>query len=370
MNEQMAQSDRVRHGWFSRERGMALVIVVVTLISAYLCYLIALPFLPALAWGLALSLVAHPFHHYVARRIRHPNIAAGASVVLVALVIISPIALVMQKLLAEGMLAAQFIQDELNEGAWEERLQPYPWLKEPIAWLEDNFDLSSEIASAAKFLGEQIPSYLSGSLWVFAQLLITLLVVFYFLRDRKPILSALRHLTPLSEAETERLFNRVYDTVYATLFGSVAVAAVQGALGGLIFWLLELPAPFLWGGVMAVLAMIPMLGTFVVWLPVAIGLALSGSSGKALILLAWGSVAIGFIDNLLYPILVGKKLRMHPLLVFIAVVGGISQIGAAGLILGPVIVSVTFATVEVWRERTSHMGTLESGSPSGTADNS
>lgn len=132
------------------------------------------------------------------------------------------------------------------------------------------------------------------------------------------------------------------------------MALVQGSLGGLMFWILGLPAPVLWGCVMAVLALVPMLGTFLVWGPAAIFLALNGQWGKALILAAWGAIAIGLIDNLLYPLLVRKRMRLHTVPVFFAIVGGIALFGAAGVVVGPLVLSITDALIDVWRRRTAH----------------
>jgi predicted PurR-regulated permease PerM len=145
----------------------------------------------------------------------------------------------------------------------------------------------------------------------------------------------------------------VADTIHATIFGTLAVAAVQGALGGLVFWWLGLPAPILWGAVMGLLAIVPVLGAFVVWLSAAIFLASSGQWGKAVFLTLWGTVVVGLIDNLLYPILVGKRLRLHTVPVFFAIVGGLAVFGAAGVILGPVILALTDAILEIWRRRTA-----------------
>jgi predicted PurR-regulated permease PerM len=128
-----------------------------------------------------------------------------------------------------------------------------------------------------------------------------------------------------------------------------------------MFWWLGLPAPLLWGAIMALLAIVPVLGAFVVWVPAALYLALSGNWGKALILTAWGGIVIALIDNLLYPVLVGKRLRLHTLPVFIAIVGGIVLFGGAGLILGPVTLALTVALVEVWRRRTAGGRAAEAG---------
>jgi predicted PurR-regulated permease PerM len=143
----------------------------------------------------------------------------------------------------------------------------------------------------------------------------------------------------------------VGDTVFATVYGTLVVAAVQGTLGGLMFWWLGLPAPLLWGVVMGLLSIIPVLGAFIIWIPAAVFLAAQGAWGKAVILTLWGTVVIGLIDNLLYPILVGKRLRLHTVPVFIAIVGGLAVFGASGLVLGPVILALCDAALDLWRCR-------------------
>jgi predicted PurR-regulated permease PerM len=112
---------------------------------------------------------------------------------------------------------------------------------------------------------------------------------------------------------------------------------------------------------MAVLAVVPVLGAFVVWVPAALFLALTGSWGKALILVGWGGLVVSLIDNLLYPVLVGQRLRLHTLPVFIAIVGGLALFGSAGLVLGPVTLAITVALVEVWRRRTAGGRAAEMG---------
>ena len=145
-----------------------------------------------------------------------------------------------------------------------------------------------------------------------------------------------------------RMFVGVSNTVHATLYGTFAVAIVQGTLGGLMFWWLGLPSPLLWGIVMALLAVVPVLGAFIVWIPAAIFLFLEGSGGKALLLTLWGSIVVGGIDNFLYPILVGTQLKMHTVLAFVSIVGGLIVFGPSGLILGPVIFTVTRILLEIW----------------------
>ena len=148
-----------------------------------------------------------------------------------------------------------------------------------------------------------------------------------------------------------RLFRRVGDTIHATIYGTLAVAAVQGTLGGLMFWVLDLPTPIVWGLVMGLLSVVPVLGTFVVWIPAALFLVLDGNWGKALVLAVWGAMVIGGIDNVLRPMLVGNRLKLHTVPTFLSIIGGLILFGASGFILGPLTVTVTMLLIEIWRSR-------------------
>ena len=189
----------------------------------------------------------------------------------------------------------------------------------------------------------------------------TFYLLFYFLRDRRLVVGWLNEISPLSTADTGCLFKRIVDTVQATLYGTFAVAVIQGALGGLIFWWLELPAPLVWGLVMGVLAIVPVLGAFIVWIPVAVLFALEGNWSSALLLTVWGTLVIGAIDNFLYPVLVGDRLKLHTVPSFIAIIGGIILFGPSGLLLGPVAVATTIVLLEVWRVQVTNASPTEGG---------
>lgn len=352
---------RADAGWLSRERALVFVLVAATALAFYLCYRLARPFLPALAWALALAVVAHPLHEWLARRVKNANLAAGLAVAVVALLLIAPTIFLARRLAREAVEGAQIIQAGIERGEWRARVEQDARLAPVLAWVERQIDLQDEIERLSSGLAARVSSFIADSIWALAQLLIALFALFFFFRDRREAERAMRSLVPLSEAETDKVFARVRDTIYATLYGTVLVATVQGMLGGLMFWVLGMPAPLLWGVVMGLLAIVPVLGTFMVWLPAAIYLALTGSWGKALLLVAWGALVVSLIDNLLFPALVGQRLRLHTLLVFIAVVGGVLLFGAAGIILGPVALAVTVALVDVWRRRTAGGRTAEAG---------
>lgn len=342
-------------GWLSRERAVAAALVVVTGAVFYTCCLLAAPFLSAIAWSGALAVVAHPMHRAILNRLGRPNLSAAAAVLMVALVVVGPSIFIVQQLVQQ--LAVGLAELQANT---EQVVERFPQMR-PFLDMLHGGEVPDEAKQAMAGAVGGVPKFVGGSLWFGGQLLITFFMLFYFFRDRRAILGGVMRSVPLTTAEAGKSFQRVEDTVFATIYGSLAVAIVQGTLGGVMFWLLGLSTPLLWGVVMALLATVPMLGTFVVWFPAAVFLALEGDWIRALILIAWGSVAIALVDNFLYPFLVGKRLRLHPLLVFIAVVGGISLFGAAGVVLGPVVLAVAEALLDVWRTRTEHGGTVEQG---------
>ena len=188
-----------------------------------------------------------------------------------------------QRLVQEAVNGAELIRTKVEAGQWRRAVEAPPRLAPLADWMERQ-NLPATVKTVAVWMTTSGASFVKGSVVEVVGLLLTFYLLFFFLRDRRAALQMLRSLSPLSEGEMERLFGRVGDTIYATIYGTLAVSAVQGVLGGLMFWWLGLPATLLWGVVMALLAIVPLLGAFVVWIPAVLFLALEGSWGKALVL--------------------------------------------------------------------------------------
>ncbi len=334
----------------SRSRLRVYVLLAITVAGLVVCSLLLLPFLPALTWAMALAILFAPAHRWVEARVRRPNLAAATSVLWIGLIVVLPLTYLGSRLIAQAASGAVTLKDKAASGDWRQALEGHEVLVMLRQWI-DQVDLPGAIGNLASWLATSGASVLRGGVMELLTVLLTFYLLFYFLRDRSAALDWLREISPLTEVEMNQLFRRIVDTVQATLYGTVAVAIVQGALGGLMFWLLGLSMPLLWGIVMGLLAIIPVLGAFVIWIPAAIYLALDGNWVKALILTGWGAVIIGGIDNLLYPILVGNRLRLHTVPAFVAIVGGLILFGPAGLLLGPVAVTATIFFLEIWRVR-------------------
>jgi predicted PurR-regulated permease PerM len=329
----------------------AFALLVGTLIGLFVCYLLIQPFFAALAWSLTLAVLAEPLHHRLERRVRHPNLSATISVVLIALAVMLPIVLLGQQLMAELSAGVGAVQDQIASGDLRSRLQSYAAPARMISAVEGWIDVRTIVGNITTSLTNLGGSFVRESLSHLITALLTFYLLYYFLRDRHDAQRLLKTYSPLTKLETDRLIERASDTIHAVFFGTVVAAAAQGALGGLMFWFLGLSNPLFWGLVMALFAIVPLLGAFVVWVPAAAYLALTGEWGKAAVLVAWGTVVIGGIDNLLHPILAGGRLRLHTVPTFLAIVGGIMLFGASGLIIGPLVLTLTLALLEVWRDR-------------------
>jgi predicted PurR-regulated permease PerM len=326
------------------------VLLLLTGVALYLCWLLASPFLPAIVWALALAVVAHPLQPRLERHVR-TNLAALISVSAVVAVLLAPGAFVIHKVVDETSGGIAAIGWNMNSQALHAAAERYPHLAAGLAWMEERFDLNQELKRAAGTLAGQASMVVGGSIRIVTQFVLMLVTLFYFLRDRRKLLAFLSHLIPLAPNETEELFRRVSQTIYATLYGNVVVKLVQGTLGGLMFWILGLPAPALCGIAMALFATVPVVGASLIWAPAAVVLFLQGSWVKAIVLIVWGGLVVSLIDNVLYPLLVASELRFHTLGVLFSIFGGLIAFGLAGVVLGPVILASTVALLEIWRLR-------------------
>lgn len=353
MNELEAKQTAAQDAedWGSPGHVRVLGLMAVTIIGIYLCYRLAIPFLPSLTGALTLAVLFAPFHRWLEPKIRHRNLAALLSCFVAALIVVVPVTFVVERLLEEVVNGVGVLNAKVQSGEWRRILEADPCFSMIGRWIEQQINLPETMKTVSSWLTDTTASLIRSSGMQLVDTILTFYFLFYFLRDRGVALHALRSISPLADTDMNRLFVRVGDTIHATIYGTLVVAMVQGTLGGLMFWWLGLPTPLIWGMVMGLLAIIPILGAFIIWIPAAIFLALDGNIGAALLLTGWGMIVVGGIDNLIYPILVGDRLKMHTILVFISLVGGVILFGPSGLILGPMALTATFLLLEIWRHR-------------------
>jgi predicted PurR-regulated permease PerM len=334
-----------------RRRVPTATLLVATALVLYVCYRIVTPFVTVFAWSFTLSAATYPAYARLERRCSNRNVAAAIAVFVLALGIIVPVGFVAREIVIEGAAHIHTVSAYFDEGYAVELGERYPRARRVFEWAERNLNVQQGIRGLQERAGAVAANVVKLSIFTLVQFFLVLFTCFFLYRDKQSLVGSLREYLPLSRRETDEMFVRVRDTVYATFYGTFAVALVQGSLGGLMFWLLGLPASLVWGAVMAFLALIPYLGASIIWIPAALFLAIQGQSGKAIILATWGAGIVALVDNLLYPVLVGKRLHFHTALVFFFFIGGISLFGASGVVLGPLTLAVTHALLEVWKGR-------------------
>ncbi len=344
-------------------RWIGLLVAPVVLLR--LCWLKLQPFIEVVLWAVVLVIVFFPVHRRILARVGSPGWSAVLSCLLVIAVILVPLTLLTFAVVNEMGNFAQMLQPKPDgtggaAGAAAGLLDPNsPYLGPAVRWLGQYVDVSrlgsqEFIAERLKGVSGAIASrtlgFVGGFVGFVVEVFFVIFTMYYLFRDGERLRGAAHDLVPLSDQKAREIFDRTGEVISASVYGVLVIAVIQGVLGGLAFWVLGLPSPLLWGVVMIFLSMIPMLGSFIVWVPAAAYLALTGEWGRALILTVWGALVIGSVDNFLRPKLVGERTRLHELLIFFSVLGGLQVFGIIGLVLGPVIVAITIALLDVLRQ--------------------
>lgn len=280
------------------------------------------------------------------------RLASALTVLGLFLLIVVPLggflALVVSQAVDVSEQAGPWIRDQLGRGdeltVWLENL--------PIVgqFVPDQAELVSRasdlVTRTGSFLINKLGAATSGTVNVVLQLFVMLYAMYFFVIDGPAILGRILYYTPLKESDEHELVEQFVSVTRATIKGSILVGLIQGALAGSAFFYLSLPAAAFWSTVMAVLSIIPVLGSGIVWAPASIILVTTGRVGAGIGLALWGLFVVGLVDNFLRPRLVGRDTKMHDLLVLLSTFGGLAMFGVVGFIIGPII-GALFVTA--WR---------------------
>jgi predicted PurR-regulated permease PerM len=342
-----------------RETLFAAALLVLIAAVLVLFYRVMASFLVPLAWSAIIVVTIHPLYVRFRGRVRPNGLAAFLMTTIVALLIIAPLTYLVIALLSEARSLYDIVQERLaQENLTAINLSNHPFVRSLTERLEgvvdtSKWDLKSVITDAlqsvSKFVVEHTASFITNVGVGLFQFVLILLSTYYLFKDGERLMDQLRESIPLPDDRSTRILTHVTDVVRATIHGGLVVAAIQGALGGIMFWILGIPSPVFWGAVMAFFALIPFLGAFVVYLPAAVWLVIAGSYIKAIILVVFGIAIVSQIDNFLKPILISGRTQMHPLLLFFSILGGIQAFGFLGVVLGPVIAAVFVGVFDLYR---------------------
>ena len=318
---------------------------------------VLLPFYGAVFWAAILAIIFQPMHRALERRLGgRRNLAALVSLIACLVLAIIPVVVVVSSLVSEGLRVLERVQaSEYDLGAIVTRARAAlpSWAE---GWLE-GVDLNAmrerigaTAVQASQAVAGRAVTIGQGTARFFISAGIMLYVLFFLFRDGVEIARSIRAALPLSDDYSARLLARFTTVVRATVKGNFIIAAIQGAIGGVTFWLLGIEAALLWGVLMAVLSLLPAVGAALVWVPAAAWLLLNGQVASGVVLIVVGVGVIGLVDNLLRPPLVGKDTRLPDYVVLVSTLGGLSVFGINGFVIGPLIAALFIASWELFRD--------------------
>lgn len=332
-------------------------LLAITALGIYLCYQILEPFLQVIILGTVLVMVFSPVHDWFKRRTRRDSLSALLSTITTVLVIIVPVLLVTTVLVGQLPAAVDTVQSGVEglRGKWDVANAEGGWVSDlrHSLGLEDFFQeqkIKEYTNTLSNVLVKQTFTVVGGFVGLLLNFVFLIFSLYFLFRDRDKLAAKWPEMLPLDSEQSTALATRTREVIHACVYGVIFVATVQGFLGGVTFWLLGLPSPVVWGVIMTLLCTLPIVGAWLVWLPAAIGLAVHGDYTKAIILVVVGQFVISSIDGLIRPIVVGQRAKLHELLIFFSVLGGLRYFGILGILIGPVVMAITVVLLNaLWR---------------------
>jgi len=340
----------------TRDSSYALLLVAISLAFAWILW----PFYGAILRAIVFAIVFAPVHRRLLSSIgQRPNLAALITELLIVTIVLLPLTLIALSVVREATSLYGNIEAgkvDFGQGL-SQLLDGLPtWATELLERLgiSNIGDLQTQLSAALKegslFLGAQALAASQRTAHVVISFFVMLYLLFFFLRDGRELSQHIKDAIRIRTEHRRAFFSQFTVVIRAMFKGTILVAAMQGVLGGIIFWLLQIPAPVLWGVVMAVVSLLP-IGSALIWLPVALYLLVTGAVWQGFILIAYGVLVIGLIDNLLRPFLIGVDTNLPEYVILISTLGGISIFGLNGFVIGPVIAAMF---IVAWKGRTEN----------------
>ena len=337
-------------------RSLFLILLAIT---TYLMFKIFQPFLAGIAWAIMMTVVFHPIYQFLVRLFggRERLAAIFLSLSIGAFVVVPAFFVVVE--FGQGLVGAYtWLDEQLAQGrSLQDVLTESSLFSDFVQWLGQYVDMSqldlrpllmSTLQNVGAKLAAQTKPLLSNLVQIFITFAVVLVTMTVLFQNADKLMSQVRRMLPLPEDDKTAVFDELRLATRAIFFGVLLTAAIQGLLGGVGFAIAGVPSPTMLGAVMFFAALLPA-GTVVVWLPAAAWLFATGRPGSAIFLVIWGVLVVSSADNVLRPIFIGRGLRMHMLLVFFGILGGLFAFGFLGLFLGPLVITLFLFLLQVAR---------------------
>jgi len=354
-----------------KEDLIRLVFIGLLLALLVLSFFIVRPYIEAILAAGVLAYAFYPVQRFLVRKSNAPSISALLVSILIILVLIAPIVFVVDNATDEARFAyvratqvletGQITEGECKpaESAICQGLEKVGgFIKNP----ENKVYLLDALGKSASFVIGSVTSVLLALPSIAVNLFIMFFTTFYLLRDGHALLEKLKRLLPVSKTHQNHITAQLGEATYALIYGSLLIALIQGLLGALGLWVAGIGSPILWGVVMAVLALVPFLGTALVWGPAGAYLIISGvNTGETMLiykgigLLVYGALIVASADNILKPKIIGERAGIHPVLVLVGVMGGLATFGIIGFVIGPLVIALLQSMLAIYETETRHL---------------
>lgn len=335
------------------------LILCIVLSFLALLYILS-PFLTVILVAAVLTVSFYPIYKWLLSRMqRWPRFASLLSCLFVILVIVVPLTVFIFVLTNQALDTYDLVSQKINSGEFDRYLKWAPGgffydlvsQVKPIAEM-GNVNLKEAILGRAQdlssYLFSQAQTIFTGVFSVLFSFLIMLFSMFYFFKDGTKLVDKVGVISPFPRNYEKDLFKRIYSMVRAIVFGVFLTAIAQGVVGGIGFAIAGISNAIFWGATIAFASLIPAVGTALIWVPAAVILAIMGDYGFAIFLAIWGVFAIGSVDNILRPYLIGGKAHTYPLLTFFVILGGIFVMGFKGIIIGPLVLMFMMSFLQIY----------------------
>ena len=344
----------------SKDLGFWILLILVLIVIVFFIYLLS-PLFYIFCWAAILAFFIYPVYRFINLKFRnHKRFSAIFVIVCLLLFIIIPISLILLNLYSQTLSFLETLKPLTQKDLTQfiESLKKYPHIYSLISKIFDRLQpslpqiqerfvqfVSNLFQGGFKFLKDFVKFLFSFGF----QLAFTLIALYYFLIDGEKFLNEIIHLIPGEKEEKEKILQKVSLILKGVLYGNILTGIIQGFLAFLIYFILDIPQYLLWAFLTVIASFIPFLGTGLIWGPIIIYLLIIGSYIKAFILFLCAILLIAQVDNFLKPFLIGEKTKIHNLLIFFSVLGGLAKFGLLGLFLGPVILGLILSIIEIYK---------------------
>ncbi len=307
------------------------------------------PYINILAFAIIIAILFHPVYKLLYQRIGKPAVASMLTVLIILAIIALPIWLFGHLIISELI----DLYNRYQSGAFIlDQGQIISSLPEQVQNFIRNFsqDINNFVGRVSNQLFSSVTAVVGNVASFVVAFFAFIFTVYYLLKDGKKIKQVLMDISPISSKQEDELINKVVAAVNGVVKGSFFVALVQAVVATIGYFIFGLPDPFVWGAFTFIAALVPNVGTALALIPAVIYLLVTGQNPQAIGMAIWGAVAVGLVDNFIGPRLVGNSARLHPVLVLLSVLGGLQFFGILGFLIGPIIMAVFVAMIEIYRD--------------------